>query len=269
MTAPGSDTLSAGGVNPAALELIDVSHHFGGLRALCGVSFSVARGELAGIIGPNGAGKTTVFNLITGVYRPSKGTVVFHGGDITGTRSSSISALGIARTFQNIRLFKELSVLDNVRAAHYARMRVNPLEALFHSGRHRGEEKKVAEESRELLDRFGLGGSASELAKNLPYGLQRRLEILRAAATNPSLILLDEPAAGMHPGEVEQLMSFILELKKQFSLTVLLIEHQMRLVMGMCSHIIVLDFGVVIADGAPERVRSAPGVMKAYMGSAK
>ena len=254
---------------PAALELMDITHHFGGLRALCGVNFSVASGELAGIIGPNGAGKTTVFNLITGVYKPSKGNIVFHGGDVTGMRSSAITVLGIARTFQNIRLFKELTVLDNVRAAHYSRMRVNPIEALFHSGRHRREEKKVTEQSRELLDRFGLGGSAFELSKNLPYGLQRRLEILRAAATSPSLILLDEPAAGMHPGEVDQLMSFILELKRQFSLTVLLIEHQMKLVMGMCTHIVVLDFGMVIADGSPEQVRSDPGVMKAYMGSAK
>ena len=269
MTNPLNTSFVSGGANSAALELIDVTHRFGGLRALCGVNFSVAPGELAGIIGPNGAGKTTVFNLITGVYKPSKGNIVFNGGDITGMRSSAITALGIARTFQNIRLFKELTVLDNVRAAHYARMKVNPIEALFHCGRHPGEEKRVTEHSRELLERFGLGGSAGEFSKNLPYGLQRRLEILRAAATDPSFILLDEPAAGMHPGEVEQLMSFILKLKKEFSLTVLLIEHQMRLVMGMCSHIVVLDFGMVIADGTPEQVRSDPGVMKAYMGSAK
>ncbi len=257
------------GAAPAALELINVTHHFGGLRALCGVNFTVAPGELAGIIGPNGAGKTTVFNLISGVYKPSKGNILFHGGDITGLRSSAITERGIARTFQNIRLFKELTVLDNVRAAHYARMRVNPLEALFHSGRHGSEEKRVTAESRDLLDRFGLGASAGELSRNLPYGLQRRLEILRAAATGPSLILLDEPAAGMHPGEVEQLMSFILKLKEELSLTVLLIEHQMKLVMGMCSHVVVLDFGMVIADGEAGQVRSDPGVRKAYMGSAK
>ena len=269
MTAPGNLKLPPQAGGGAALELKDVTHHFGGLRALSGVNFAVAPVELAGIIGPNGAGKTTVFNLITGVYKPSIGKIIFHGREITGMRSSNITELGIARTFQNIRLFKELTVLDNVRAAHYARMKVNPLEALFHSGRHRSEEKRVTEESRDLLERFGLGGSAGEISKNLPYGSQRRLEILRAAATNPSLILLDEPAAGMHPGEVEQLMSFILELKKQFSLTVLLIEHQMRLVMGMCSHIVVLDFGMVIADGGPQQVRSDAGVMKAYMGSAK
>ena len=269
MTTPENSRPARAASEPAALKLIDVTHHFGGLRALSGVSFSVAPGELAGIIGPNGAGKTTVFNLITGVYKPSNGAIIFQGGDITGMCSSSVTARGIARTFQNIRLFKELTVLDNVRAAHYARMKVNPLEALLHAGRHRSEEKRVTAQSRELLDQFGLGGSAAEISKNLPYGLQRRLEILRAAATNPSLILLDEPAAGMHPGEVEQLMSFILKLKKQFSLTVLLIEHQMRLVMGLCSHIVVLDFGIVIADGAPEQVRSDPGVMKAYMGSAK
>ncbi len=269
MTGPEMNKFYNDGAGTAALELKDVTQHFGGLRALCGVNFSIAPGELAGIIGPNGAGKTTVFNLITGVYKPSRGKILFNGGDITGKRSSVITSIGIARTFQNIRLFKELSVLDNVRAAHYARMKVNPLEALFHAGRHRAEEKRVTGQSRELLERFGLGGSAGEYSKNLPYGLQRRLEILRAAATGPSLILLDEPAAGMHPGEVEELMSFILRLKKELSLTVLLIEHQMRLVMGMCTHIVVLDFGMVIADGAPEQVRSNPGVMEAYMGRAK
>jgi branched-chain amino acid transport system ATP-binding protein len=252
-----------------ALKLSGVTHYFGGLRALCGVNFSVAPGELAGIIGPNGAGKTTVFNLITGVYKPTKGNIFFNGADITGLRSSAITSMGIARTFQNIRLFKELTVLDNVRAAHYARMTVNPLEALFHAGRHRAEEKRATEQSRALLDRFGLGDSAGEYSKNLPYGLQRRLEILRAAATCPSFMLLDEPAAGMHPGEVEQLMAFILELKRELSLTVLLIEHQMRLVMGICTHIVVLDFGMVIADGPPEQVRSDPKVMEAYMGSVR
>ncbi len=269
MTGAGNCGSRAPGAAPAALELKDVTQYFGGLRALCGVNFSIPAGELAGIIGPNGAGKTTVFNLITGVYKPSKGKIIFNGSGIDGLRSSEIAARGIARTFQNIRLFKELSVLDNVRAAHYARMDVNPLEALFHAGRHRAEEARVTRQSRELLDRFGLGGSACELAKNLPYGLQRRLEILRAAGTSPSLILLDEPAAGMNPGEIGELMSFILRLKKELSLTVLLIEHQMRLVMGMCSHIVVLDFGMVIADGTPGLVRADAGVMEAYMGRAK
>jgi len=219
-----------------------------------------------GLIGPNGAGKTTVFNLITGVYRASAGSIRFHDLELIGRTPHEITALRIARTFQNIRLFRDLSVLDNVRIAHFSQMRYSPVEALLHVGRFRREEQRIIGHSRELLAIFKLEHLAGERASSLPYGSQRRLEIARALATSPELLLLDEPAAGMNPAEIDQLMEFILWIRREFQLTILLIEHQMKLVMGICERIKVLDFGKTLAEGSPQAVRNNPSVLEAYLG---
>ena len=248
------------------LEAKGVTHFFGGLCAVSDFNLSVQQDELLGIIGPNGAGKTTVFNIITGVYRASQGSLLFDGKVIVGVPPDRIVAMGIARTFQNIRLFSELTVLDNIRIAHYGRTDYTPLEALFHVGRYGAEEKRIRAHSRELLALFGMEGLARETAKNLPYGLQRRLEIIRALATGPRLLLLDEPAAGMNPREVDRLMEFIGWIRKEFRLAIILIEHQMRLVMGICERLVVLDFGATIAEGPPDTIKRDPQVLEAYLG---
>ena len=250
----------------ALLEARSVTLHFGGVCAVSEFDLCIMPHELVGIIGPNGAGKTTVFNIITGVYRPRQGSIILANTELVGMAPHEITALGIARTFQNIRLFKELTVFDNVRIAHYGELRYSPVEALFHCGRFRTEEKRVARRSLEMLAIFGLSGYASDSAKNLPYGLQRRLEIIRALATGPKLLLLDEPAAGMNPNETDELMDFIQRIRKEFNITILLIEHQMRLVMGICERIVVLDFGVTIACGAPHEIQNNPKVLAAYLG---
>jgi branched-chain amino acid transport system ATP-binding protein len=221
-----------------------------------------------GIIGPNGAGKTTLFNLITGIYRATSGSIRFGDGDteIIGKTPSEITALGIARTFQNIRLFKELTVIDNVRVAHYGQVRYSPLDALFHRGCFHQEEDAILGHSYDLLAAVKLAEYAGEFAKNLPYGLQRRLEVARALATRPSLLLLDEPAAGMNPKEVGQLMEFIQWTREEFKLTILLIEHQMRLVMNICERILVLDFGETIAEGRPQEIQNNAQVLEVYLG---
>ncbi|MFA5495492.1 MAG: ABC transporter ATP-binding protein [Porticoccaceae bacterium] len=250
----------------ALLTATDVRHYFGGLCAITDFNLALHRGELMGLIGPNGAGKTTIFNLITGVYRASQGSIRFQDTELVGKTPHQITALRIGRTFQNIRLFRELSVLDNVRIAHYAQTRCSLLEALLHTGRYRREEQRIIDHSRELLAIFKLEHLAGEKAKNLPYGSQRRLEIARALAIGPELLLLDEPAAGMNPNEIGQLMEFILWIREQFQLTILLIEHQMKLVMGICERIKVLDFGQTLAEGAPEMIQNDPQVLKAYLG---
>lgn len=250
----------------ALLTATKVRHHFGGLCAITDFNLELHQGELMGIIGPNGAGKTTVFNLITGVYRASEGSIRLRETELVGLTPHQITARRIARTFQNIRLFRDLSVLDNVRIAHYAKTRYSPLEALFQLGRYRREEQRIIEHSRDLLAIFKLEHLAGETARNLPYGSQRRLEIARALATGPELLLLDEPAAGMNPAEIDQLMDFIRWIREQFQLTILLIEHQMQLVMGICERIKVLDFGETLAEGPPEVIRNDPWVMKAYLG---
>ena len=252
----------------ALLSATDVRHYFGGLCALAGFNLTLEQGELMGLIGPNGAGKTTVFNLITGVYRASSGSIRFKGTELVGKTPHQITALRIGRTFQNIRLFRDLSVLDNVRIAHYAQARYTPVEALLHLGRYRREERRIVDDSRRLLSIFKLERLAGETAKNLPYGMQRRLEIARALAIGPELLLLDEPAAGMNPNEIDQLMDFIQWIRREFRLTILLIEHQMKLVMGICERIQVLDFGETLAEGPPEVIRSDPRVLEAYLGEA-
>ena len=235
----------------ALLRADQVTHYFGGLCAVSDFNLELDQGELVGIIGPNGAGKTTIFNLITGVYKATEGSIQLNGQELVGRRPNAITQLGIARTFQNIRLFKDLTVLDNVRIAYYNWLEYSTWESLLHIGRYRAQEELYTNKALDLLEYFKLDQFADDLAKNLPYGSQRRLEIARALATGPQLLLLDEPAAGMNPREIEQLMEFILWIRKEFGLTILLIEHQMRLVMGICERLKVLDFGATIAEGLP------------------
>lgn len=248
------------------LQAKGVTHFFGGLCAVSDFNLDLEHGELVGIIGPNGAGKTTVFNLITGVYKSTRGSIQFQDTELVGKRPNEVTALGIARTFQNIRLFKDLTVLDNVRIAAYNQYNYGPWEAMFQMGRFKNEEKRLHDYTLNLLEFFNLDTYSDELSKNLPYGLQRRLEIARAMATKPKLLLLDEPAAGINPKEIDQLMDFIRWIRKEFDLTIILIEHQMRLVMNICERLKVLDFGATIAEGSPMEIQNNPQVLEAYLG---
>lgn len=248
------------------LKIEHVTMKFGGLIAVNDFSLSMKRGELVGLIGPNGAGKTTVFNVITGQYTPSDGRVLFDGDDITGLPPDIIVTRGIARTFQNVRLFNGLTVLDNVLVSYHSRIRSSFLEAVFRTKRHLEEEKAMRQNGMDLLRQVGLEHLANEEAGNLPYGQQRRLEIARALATSPKLLLLDEPAAGMNPEETRQLMKFIQDIRDKYALTILLIEHDMHVVMGICERIRVLDYGISIAEGSPVEIQHNQRVIQAYLG---
>lgn len=247
------------------VEIDDLTVKFGGLTALDGVTFDIRRGEILGLIGPNGAGKTTCFNAMTGVYKPSAGSVKLEGESLVGMKKNRITRAGFARTFQNIRLFGEMTALENVVVGLDARHRTSVFGALLRSPRHKAEERSAIEHGMALLEFVGIADKWNELSRNLPYGYQRRLEIARALATEPKLLCLDEPAAGFNPAEKEELMGLIRTIRDE-GYTVLLIEHDMKLVMGVCDRIVVLEFGRKIADDVPKRIQEDPAVIAAYLG---
>ena len=248
------------------LEVIDLGIDFGGLTAVNDFNLKGYNNEIVGLIGPNGAGKTTVFNMLTKVYQPSRGTIKFCGQDTAGMSVVEMNKAGIARTFQNIRLFSNMSVIDNVKIGMNNQITYNNIEAVLRLPKFREQEAKVTEEAMELLRIFGLDKDADLIAGNLPYGAQRRLEIARAMATKPKLLLLDEPAAGMNPQETADLMDMIRFVRDHFHIAILLIEHDMKLVMGICERISVLNYGMLLAEGTPAEIQANPQVIKAYLG---
>ncbi|MDO4453665.1 MAG: ABC transporter ATP-binding protein [Eubacteriales bacterium] len=250
----------------ALLEVKNLGISFGGLRAVDNLNMSLEKGSLVGLIGPNGAGKTTAFNLLTGVYRPTDGTITLDGVNMIGKTPSEICKAGIARTFQNIRLFNKMSVKDNVKTALHNQIKYSLAESILHLGSYKAKEKEMDEKAMEILKVFELDSYANTFASNLPYGKQRKLEIARALATNPKLLLLDEPAAGMNPNETAELMETIELIRKKFGVTILLIEHDMKLVSGICEYLYVLNFGTELANGTPDVVLNDPKVITAYLG---
>ena len=251
----------------AMLEVIKLGISFGGLRAVDDLSMKIEEGALVGLIGPNGAGKTTVFNMLTGVYRPTDGGIRLDNQNLIGKKPHDICKLGVARTFQNIRLFQKLTVLDNVKVALHNQVTYNLFESMVHLGSYRKKEKEMDRRALEILKVFDLDHEAGNLAANLPYGKQRKLEIARALATNPKLLLLDEPAAGMNPNETGELMDTIRLVREKYGVTILLIEHDMKLVQGICEYLYVLNFGKLLAEGTHKEVLNDPAVIKAYLGA--
>ncbi|MGN0695805.1 MAG: ABC transporter ATP-binding protein [Oscillospiraceae bacterium] len=248
------------------LEVKQLSISFGGLKAVDGLNMTIDKGQLYGLIGPNGAGKTTVFNMLTGVYKPTSGSIILDGENITGKPPAQINCCGVARTFQNIRLFSNMSVLDNVKVGLHNQMKYSVIEGALRLPRYFRAEREMNSRAEELLKVFGLEGEKEQLASNLPYGKQRKLEIARALATNPKLLLLDEPAAGMNPNETASLMDTIRFVRDNFDMTILLIEHDMKLVSGICEEITVLNFGQELAQGITSEVLQDPAVVTAYLG---
>ena len=248
------------------LDVRNLGIDFGGLTAVDGFNITVGPTEISGLIGPNGAGKTTIFNLLTGVYQPTRGSVLINGIDIKGMPTHKVNRLGIARTFQNIRLFTDMTALDNVKVGMHHAIKCSFLSSLLHLPSYYKAEKKANEKAMELLDVMGLADVADVKAGSLPYGVQRRLEIVRALATNPSIILLDEPAAGMNPSETTELMHQIRRIRDTFHIAIFLIEHDMNLVMNVCEAIAVVNYGRLIAKGTPDEIRANPAVIEAYLG---
>jgi branched-chain amino acid transport system ATP-binding protein len=248
------------------VEIYGLTHRFGGLQALTDINLTLERGEIAGLIGPNGAGKTTVFNLVSGFYIPSQGDIIVGGRRINRMKPHEIAAMKIGRTFQNIRLWNELTVLDNIRIAQHYRLGYNAADVFFHTPRYRRREAEITRTAMELLEIFHLEGLAAEYPKNLPYGIQRRVEIARALSLQPDLLLLDEPAAGLGTADITELINYIRWIHSTFHLTIWMIEHQMDVIMPLCSRISVIDFGREIASGTPEEIRANPEVIKAYLG---
>jgi branched-chain amino acid transport system ATP-binding protein len=253
----------------SVLRVSNLARYFGGVKAVAGVNMDIKEGEIIGLIGPNGAGKTTLFNLLTGIYTPSEGDVIYDFGkeiSVKNMKAYSIAKAGVARTFQNIRLFGNMTVADNVRVGLHKTIKYGLVSSFFRSPLFYKEEKESEERVLEVLEIFNLADKKDELAKNLPYGEQRRLEIARALVSRPKILLLDEPAAGMNPNETNELMNLINWIREKFQLTIILIEHDMSLVMSICHRIYVLDYGQMIADGVPEEIKNNPMVIKAYLG---
>jgi len=250
----------------ALLEVKDMTHYFGGLRAVYNYNLSIEKGEIRGLIGPNGAGKTTIFNLITGIYRPTEGTIVLDGENIVGLQPYQIAAKGIGRTFQNLQLWRHMSVIDHVKLAQYSKIRYGLVGAFFGTPLRHRQEVEIEERALELLELVGIRHLADQIVTNLPYGAQRRVEMARALATDPKILFLDEPTVGMNPEELKEMMEIIRHVHQELGLAIFLIEHRMKVVMDLCERIQTLVFGEVVAEGTPDEIRNNPIVIEAYLG---